>query len=87
MQVLSDVNRQYHNLFGGDGEANTESGGTTFYEKWGWIATINDITNNDRTKWDYFFKMNVIEFLNTVSFYKDKNEHEKQIIERAKRNG
>ena len=39
--------------------------------------------NNDRTKWDYFFNMNVIEFLNTVSFYIDKSESDRE-IERAR---
>lgn len=46
------------------------------------------MSNNDATKWNYFFKMNVTEFLNTVVFYKDKNEHDRQLHERAmRRNG
>ncbi len=84
MRVLQDVNRQYANLYGGtDGEP-TQGSEATFHGKWGWIATINDMANNDRTKWDYFFKMNVIEFLNTTSFYKDKGEDDKRKIENYK---
>ena len=40
------------------------------------------MAGNDRTKWNYFFTLNVIEFLNTVTFYKDFNEAERQRIEK-----
>ncbi len=46
---------------------------------------INTMANNDRSKWDYFFDMNVIEFLNAVCFYKDKAEHDKKETERVRR--
>lgn len=36
--------------------------------------TVNELANNDRTKWDYFFNMDVIEFLNSVAFLKDRNK-------------
>jgi hypothetical protein len=45
------------------------------------------MSNNDREKWDYYFNLNVIELLNTVSFMKDKGENDKAEIERMKRNG
>jgi hypothetical protein len=45
------------------------------------------MSNNDRQKWDYYFNLNVIELLNTVSFMKDKGESDKAEIERMKRNG
>jgi hypothetical protein len=76
LQILQGINRKYTNLFGGGGSGGNEEG-IGFYEKWGWIATINSLSNNDRTKWEYFFEMNVIEFLNTVAFYKDMNEQSK----------
>jgi hypothetical protein len=42
---------------------------------------LDNLANNDRTKWDFFIKMNVVEFLNAISFYKDKQdwEHELQL--------
>lgn len=55
------------------------------YQKWGWVAIINDMANNDSTKWSYYFKMNVIEFLNTVVFFRDKGEHDRQMHEIAMR--
>jgi len=87
LRVLQDISRQYSNLFSnGSGEGNSGGKGT-FREKWGWIAVVNDLSNNDRTKWDYFFKMNVIELLNTVTFYKDKYENDKAEHERSLRYG
>ena len=83
MQILRGIGAQYSNLFdGGNSENGTDD--TNFHTKWGWIATINAMANNDRTKWDFFFDMNVIEFLNTVAFFKDHNEM--QIAEMKKHN-
>jgi hypothetical protein len=85
LQILRGIAAKYPNLFGigsepGDGEHEGVDGEIqTFRTKWGWIASINDICKDDRTKWDYFFKMNVIEFLNTMTFYKDKSENDKEI--------
>jgi hypothetical protein len=87
LRVLQDINRQYSNLFDSGGGEGSEGSGGSFRDKWGWIATINDMSNNDRQKWDYYFNLNVIELLNTVSFMKDKGESDKAEIERMKRNG
>ena len=48
------------------------------------IAVINQMANNDRSKWDYYFDMNVTEFLNTIAFQKDRNEHERAELEKIK---
>lgn len=42
------------------------------------------MSNNDRTKWDFYFDLNVIEFLNTVVFFKDKSEEDKRLWQKAK---
>lgn len=49
---------------------------------WGWFVTLDAISNNVRKDWDYFTTMNVIEFLTTLSFYKDKQEYEKQQLKK-----
>jgi hypothetical protein len=33
-----------------------------------WLGIIDDLAHGDRTKWDFFFDMPVVEFLNTYSF-------------------
>jgi len=48
---------------------------------------IHNLSNNDRTKWDFFFEMNVIEFLNTVCFYVDKADVERAEFDKLKRHG
>jgi len=45
------------------------------------------MADGKREMWDYYFDLNIIEFLNTVAFYKDKKEHERKEHERALRNG
>ncbi len=89
MQVLQGISRQYPNLFGiGSGESGGESptnSGQTFETKWGWIVAINNLSNNDRSKWSYYEDMNIIEFLNTLVFYKDKSEDDKLKWQAAQR--
>jgi hypothetical protein len=76
LQLLKGISGQYAGLFNsGIGESEAD-GGETFSQRWGWIVTLNNLSNNDRSKWDYYGEMNVIEFLNTVVFYKEKSEYE-----------
>ena len=66
MQLFREIISGYPNLFNGEGgEAKP------FYKKWGWIATINNLAGGDKTKWDYFYSMGVLEFLNLVTFQLD----------------
>lgn len=58
-----------------------------FHKQWGWIVLVNTLANNDRTKWEDILSMQVVEFLNTISFYKDKASYDKQMNEKSMRNG
>jgi hypothetical protein len=88
LQVLQGISRQYPNLFGvGSGQSNGENeanSGKNFETMWGWIIAINNLANNDRSKWSYYEDMNIIEFLNTLVFYKDKSEDDKLKWQQAK---
>jgi tRNA(Ser,Leu) C12 N-acetylase TAN1 len=44
------------------------------YEYWGWYVTLDSVSNKDRTKWDYYLNMNVVAFLNYLSYVKDRNK-------------
>lgn len=33
---------------------------------------MDSLSNNDVTKWEYISNMDLISFLNTIAFYKDK---------------
>jgi hypothetical protein len=86
---LSEIIERYKRLFGqGDNETEQESTkGTkpTFVEYWGWYYTLDNISGNDRTKWEYFLNMNVIEFLNTLAYYKDKQGYIEEQLEQQRR--
>jgi hypothetical protein len=43
------------------------------------------MAGHDRTKWDLIFKMNVVEFLNTMGFYKETADFERQQIKAWKK--
>ncbi len=38
--------------------------------------TLDNLSNGDPTKWDYYYKLKVIAFLNLLAYYKEKQEAE-----------
>lgn len=66
----------------GEGE---QADGETFTGHWGWVVALDNITNGDRSKWDYYFEMGAVDFLNYLSFVKDKQENLKEMYEKEKR--
>ena len=47
-----------------------------FYDKWGWYNTIDELfAKGDRSKFNYFFKMNIFDFLNHLAFLNDKQSN------------
>ena len=52
-----------------------------YAEHWGRFVVLDQMSGGDRTKWQYLLDMGVIEFLNTMAFYKDKAEMEAQRAE------
>ena len=83
MQSVSRINEMYSGLFESEtgeddrGEQDSNFGGSEgFAERWGWIATLDNLCNGDFTKRPYYEKMNVIEFLNICSFVKEKQKAE-----------
>ena len=83
MQSVSELNEMYAGLFesetgehdGAEQERNY-GGSEGFGERWGWIATLDNLCNGDFTKRPYYEKMNVIEFLNICSYVKEKQKAE-----------
>ncbi len=80
MQSLSDTNKRYSGLFGKAVEqsGNDNNGSSKkFAERWGWYVTLDRLSNSRPDKWKYYYDMGVIEFLNLVAFYKDKDRMER----------
>lgn len=76
MQGLDRINGKYPRLFNRQDESDDEP---SRYSEWGWYIVLDGLSNSDRTKWDYFLNMKVIEFLNTLAFYKDKQDQLRQM--------
>lgn len=52
--------------------------------KWGWIANIDAVSETCRISWDDVTRMTAMEFLNILSYRKDKSASEKAELERWK---
>lgn len=64
-----------------DDGSNTESTFVTeFSKRWGWISFVDTVAHTINTDWDTVFNKNVVEFLNILSYSRDKTELEKQQI-------
>jgi hypothetical protein len=62
-----------------DDGSNTETTFVTeFSKRWGWISNVDAVAHTINTDWDTVFNKNVVEFLNILSYTKDKTELEKQ---------
>jgi len=46
----------------------------TSFNRWGWVATIFELCENDLTKIDLVTERNIIEVLNWLSYHKEKTE-------------
>lgn len=69
-----------------DGTAGADpGGGGAFSERWGWIASVDAVSETVREGWDQVFRRPVLEFLNILAYRKDKREEEKRAIEEWKR--
>ena len=51
---------------------------TQFTKKWGWISFVDTVSKTINTDWDTVFNKNVVEFLNILSYSRDKAELERQ---------
>ncbi len=81
MQGYGGFTSSYSGLFGKrinqseqDGEQVDKTEQDKHLEYWGWYVTLDSLSNKDRTKWDYYLNMNVVAFLNYLSFVKDRNK-------------
>ena len=78
---------------GRDGETENEGGNeeTTFVKefskRWGWLSFVDTVASTINTDWDTVFNKNVVEFLNILSYSRDKTELEKQQIKQFQNKG
>jgi len=53
--------------------------------KWGWIANIDAVSETCRISWDDTVRLSAVEFLNILSYRKDKAKMEEARLEQWKR--
>ena len=73
---------------GGKEKTDRDSEETTpnsFSAKWGWIHAVDEVSETTRESWETVFKMNIVEFLNILSYIRDKAAEEKRKMEEYKR--
>lgn len=68
----------------GDGGEDRPSGGS-FEERWGWVANVDLVADTCRCKWDEVWKKTAIEFLNIISYRRDRDARDRAEIEEWKR--
>lgn len=95
--MVQEINSRFTELLQTGGEGNQgqeqEEGdpapdrgtGDDFTEKWGWIANVDAASETCRCSWDEVMRWTAIEFLNILSYRKDKIAKEKQELEEWKR--
>jgi uncharacterized protein YfaT (DUF1175 family) len=89
LSALRELNGRYSGLFSKEsGQGNGESEEDieevnqeeeSYFQKWGWIITLDSLSQGDHSKWEYYTNLGVIEFLNVVSFQKDKTEWQRSL--------
>jgi hypothetical protein len=52
-----------------------------------WLELVDKIVKGDRTKWDSILQMPLIEFLNTIAFYKAKGKERQKRLEQSAAKG
>ena len=65
----------------GGADAEDSGGGSTFAERWGWIANVDAVSETCRCSWDDVWQMKVIEFLNILSYRREKMDEQKRQME------
>ena len=81
---LSRVIENYPILFDqGDGAVEEGNNGSPIV----WLELVDRIVKGDRTKWDAILTMPLIEFLNTIAFFKAKVKERDKRIEQAAAKG
>lgn len=77
----------YKNLFGAGNETvvevtfeeleqSNDTSGIDFQAKWQWLIAVDRIANGDALKYEQVYSMRSVEFLNALSFLKDKINNE-----------
>lgn len=82
--LVHRINQGYVNLFGLEENGQAPAEPDRFMEQWGWVYNVDIISETCRQSWDDTWAMPAVEFLNIVSYRKDRSEREQADIEKWK---
>ena len=85
-ELIKGYGRLFETSVSEDDQGIEKGSKPSFVEYWGWYYTLDNLSNNDRTKWDFFLDMNVVAFLNTLAYYKDKQGYIEEQTQQQLRN-
>lgn len=66
-----------------EGGGDEASGIEGFFQRWSWYYNIDIVSETLRISWDEVLQKSIVEFLNILSYRKDKNNWEKESIKKA----
>ena len=75
------LTESYPEIYGSGTSEGSEA--TGYFEKWGWIASIDELCKGKRWKWEYFLNMNVYEFHLTLAHKLDKDKMKARVRQKA----
>lgn len=81
--TLSAVVDRYPRLF----EAGDEQLDEVEVSPFSWLELIDRMANRDRTKWEFFLDMSLIEFFNAVAYYKAQTQERNKRLEQSANKG
>jgi hypothetical protein len=89
LQTYKRLNKSYGSLFGQrdteeqeGNEAEIERNTETFEARWGWVYNAELIKGFEGIALDKVWELPIIQALNGLAYLKDKNQNEKQQIEK-----
>ena len=77
LESLAKVNADYKRLWEQPtkkSRGTTKAGGEGL-KGWGWFVTLDNLSNGCPEKWEFYYDMKLIEFLNILLYYKNKEEY------------
>jgi hypothetical protein len=83
LESLKGLNERFGGLFKQESETDEEPDEpiSKGFSRWGWLITLDNLTDGDATKWNHYYGLNVIEFLTIVSYFKSKADEQERIRE------
>jgi hypothetical protein len=71
-------------LFGGGREEDEDDGPAmpTFSDRWKWFSIVERLANGDVTKFEEIYKITYITALNTLSYWKERDDYQERLRKR-----